>query len=442
MADIRPFRGICFNTSRFGSDVSGLVCPPFDVISADQQTALYERDAHNVIRLELTRQAPTDPPTAKYERAAEDYRAWLRDGVLVQDAEPALYLYACRFTTGGETHERRGLIAALRLEQWERGIVRPHERVLAGPIEDRIQLMRACRANLSPIWGLYRDASGATAALWEATGKGEPALRAIDRDGAEHSVWRCLDGAAVSRFHAALSGEPIYIADGHHRYTTALQLRAELAGDGDPDAAPNFVMTHLVPAEDPGLPVTGIHRIIATGEAVDAAHLLSTLSEWFELEEHRGDASTLCARLESAGPGRPAFGLYSPRLGVKLFARLRGDVVPAAFAGDHSEAWRRLDAAAAHTLCIDQGFRGGTEGLLASGRLTYAYSVQEVEQVFETDRGDLALLLAGTPVDQVLAVADAQDRMPEKSTYFYPKPVTGAVIASLSGLVRSPQANL
>ena len=166
MADIRPFRGVRFHSVRFGQDVSRLVCPPFDVISPQLQSQLYEQDPHNMIRLELTRKDSAEGGD-RYAQAAADYAAWLAEGVLAQDDTPALYLYQCRFSVADVPQERHGLIAALHLEPWERRIVRPHERVLPGAIEDRIQLMRACRANFSPIWGLYRDPLDTTAALWE-----------------------------------------------------------------------------------------------------------------------------------------------------------------------------------------------------------------------------------------------------------------------------------
>jgi uncharacterized protein (DUF1015 family) len=304
--------------------------------------------------------------------------------------------------------------------------------------------MRACRANFSPIWGLYREAGDATSHLWDLVSGQEPDVRAVDREGAEHAVWRCTDRAAVARFHETLADEPVYVADGHHRYTTALQYRQETAG-ADPNAASNFVMAHLVRSTDQGLPVTGIHRIVRTDGSPDAAGLRTVFSEWFDLEDHAGDAASLFARLHEPEARRPAFGVFSPRLGITALARLKVDRIPSELAGDHSEAWRTLDAAALHTLAIDRAFAGGTQALLESGRLTYAYGVEEVERSIqsgpshhptgETSGGDLALFLAGTPVEQVLAVADAQDRMPEKSTYFYPKPVTGIVFASLSGEV-------
>jgi uncharacterized protein (DUF1015 family) len=439
LADVRPFPGVRFNLARAGEDLSNLVCPPFDVISPEQQAALYARDPHNAVRLELPMEEPGDA-TGKYRRAASEYAAWISEGVLVRDAEPALYLYECRFNHQGQSLRRRGLIAALRLEPWERRVVRPHERVLAGAIQDRIQLMRACHANFSPIWVLYRGLETQTEALWRIGEARPPEFHSVDRDGAEHAVWRCTDPAPLELFHGALLQQPVYIADGHHRYTTALQLRDEL-NPADPDSAANFVLAHLVQAEDPGLPVTGIHRLVRLDGETDGAALRTRLSDWFQLSAHDGDPAGLFAALQS-GPRPPAFGIYAPKLGLCHLASLKADAVPRELRGDHSEAWARLDAAAMHTLGIDRALPAGTQGLLDAGRLTYAYSVSEVEAAVETGRASVALFLAGTPVEQVLEVADAQDRMPEKSTYFFPKPLTGMVIASLDEHVPRPAANL
>lgn len=438
MADIRPFRGIRFNSERFGADLTELVCPPFDVISPDEQRALYARDAHNVVRLELPADEAGDQPGARYRRAADTFAAWQGDGVLSRDEAPALYLYRCRFRAGGEELERRGLIAALGLEEWDRGIVLPHEGVLQGAIEDRTQLMQACGANFSPIWVLYRDAREATENLWK-TVQGAPDATATDREGARHELWRCSDPVAVWAFHAALDSQPVYIADGHHRYTTALQFRRDHP-PSHPDHAVNFVLAHIVQADDPGLPVTGIHRLISVDGAPTADEIRKGLQEAFEIEDLDGTAGELFLRVQQAsGRGRgPAFGLYAPALGLRALARSRTELVPADVAGDHSEAWRRLDAAAMHAQFVDRVFPGGTAALQQSGRLTYAYSPQEVERELETGHADLALLLAGTPVAQVLAVADARDRMPQKSTFFYPKPVTGMVLASLTGSLPTP----
>lgn len=445
MADVRPFRGVRFNVERFGRDLAALVCPPFDVISPDLQSELYDRHPRNMVRLELTRELPGEDGAAKYQRAANDYSAWQADQTLVKDPTPAVYGYSCKFVVDGVDYERRGLIAALRLQSWEEGVVLPHERTLAGPIEDRMQLMRACRANFSPIWLVYRGAAEATGAVWNSLrGRSVDAWVFDAEQDTEHSLWVCTEPSVLAEFHAALREEPVYVADGHHRYTTALAFRDELRGSeqlptGD---AANFVLAHLVPAAEPGLTILGIHRLVRSDGDIDATALRAVLSQWFELDGAERGPAELLAELRATGGRGPAFAVWAPRLGVAAIARLRAEAVSLDLAADRSPAWRRLDAVALHVLGIDPAFPGGTAALLAEGRLTYAHSLSEIERGLETGKGDVAFFLRGTPIEQIMAVADARDRMPEKSTFFYPKPVTGAVMASLSGEVPNPNPNL
>ncbi|MEA2642869.1 MAG: hypothetical protein QOF51_4263 [Chloroflexota bacterium] len=439
MADIRPIRGLRYNAARFGRDISSLVCPPFDVISPAEQSQLYERHPKNAIRLELTRQGPGDAPDARYQQAAVDFAAWRDEGTLVEESAPALYAYAEEFDGGRRV--RRGLIAAMCLEPWERRIVLPHERTLSAAKADRMALMQACMANFSPIWGLYRDADGVTGQLWASIGDRAPDEEAVDGEGVRHRVWAVTDTGLAAQFHEALDDAPVYIADGHHRYTTALIFRDELrqqANTWDADAAPNFVLTYLVEGSDPGLVVLGTHRLIKAPSGVDEATVRKTLAEDFELQDVEGGPTGLLARLEQLPEG-PAFAVWAPSHGMSLIARLRDPQgVPESVAEGHSAAWRRLDLAALHSVAIDRLFPEGTTELSESGRLTYPRSISELDKAVATGAADLAFLLRATPVGQIMAVADAGDLMPEKATFFYPKPQSGMVIASLRGSVPLP----
>jgi uncharacterized protein (DUF1015 family) len=436
MADVRPFHGIRFNTARFGRDVTDLVCPPYDVISPAEQAALYARHDANYVRLELTRGEPGDQPGDRYQRAGDQYRAWRREGILVEEPAPAIYAYLQSFTLDGAQHERRGLVAALRIEPWDRRIVRPHERTLSGPKQDRLNLMHACRVNFSPIWGLYRDRSGATGRIWRAVLGRAPDAEATDGDGVRHSLWAVAEIGVLRGFEAAVAEEPVYIADGHHRYETAMRYQTEMREQAerfDANNAANFVLAYLVESSDPGLFVLGTHRILSLPRPLDRDTLTSTLSRWFYVQEAPSQPAALLAALERARPGA-AFGVWAPRLGVSaLVRRADPDGVPADFADDHSGAWRRLDLAALHTLAIDQLVPEGTSALSESGRLRYARTLTEVEATVNEGQADVAFLVRHTPVTQVMAVADAGDLMPEKSTYFYPKPVSGLVLAGLEG---------
>lgn len=435
LADIRAFRGIRYNVSRFGRDVSDLVCPPYDVISPEEQMALYARHPRNAIRLELTRPEPTDSSEAdRYQRAAKWFSEWRATDVFTPETRPALYAYAQDFSVDGSARQRRGLLAALRLEPWEKRIVRPHERTLSGPKRDRLELMRASHASFSPIWGLYASAPGATTQLWDSVQARACDAEADDRDGVVHRIWTVYDSALVRSFHDALRDSPVYIADGHHRYETAMHHEDETCASSScsQDAAVHFTLAYLVDVADPGLIVLGTHRLIRSPRPLDVERVRTTLAAAFDLERHEGGPTALLAAL-GTDRDRPAFGVWAPSLGLSLVARLRGREVPEAAAPGRSAAWRRLDLAALHTLAIDRVYPEGTTALSESGRLLYARATEEAERAMSAGEVDIVFFVRHTSVHQVTAVADAGDLMPEKSTYFYPKPVTGLVIASLEG---------
>jgi uncharacterized protein (DUF1015 family) len=411
------------------------VCPPYDVISPGEQAAFYEKHPHNAIRLELTRSDLNDrSDNDRYRRAASDFAAWQSENVLIREPAPALYAYSHAFTLDGMQRERRGLLAALRVEPWDRRTVRPHERTLSGPKRDRLELMRASRANFSPIWGLYAEAPNATRDLWETISASEPDAEATDGEGVVHRTWVVTDPSLIRSFHSRLSDSPVYIADGHHRYETAMHYEAERcsAEPCSADAAVHFTLAYLVDVADPGLIVLGTHRLIRSPRPLDAEEVARTLDASFDLERGADGPTALLEALQLAGD-RPAFAVWAPPLGLSAVARLRDGAVAEAVAADKSEAWRKLDLAALHTLAIDRIYPEGTSELSESGRLLYARAIHDVERAMGAGEIDLAFLVRHTAVQQVTAVADAGDLMPEKSTYFYPKPVTGLAIASLDG---------
>lgn len=435
LADIRALHGIRYNTSRFGRDISDLICPPYDVITPDEQAALYARHPNNAVRLELTKSEPTDQSDGdRYQRAAHWFSGWRSTQVLTPEPRPALYAYSQDFSLDGAARQRRGLLAALRLEPWEKRVVRPHERTLSGPKRDRLELMRACHASFSPIWGLYANAPGATAELWNSIAARASDAEAIDDDGVAHKIWVVTDDAILDSFHDSLTDSPVYIADGHHRYETAMRFEDETCESSQCSeaAAVHFVLAYLVDAADPGLIVLGTHRLIRSPRPLDADQVRRTLEPSFDLEPRAGGPSALLPALHSDAD-RPAFGIWAPSLGVSVVARLRGTEVAESAAPGRSAAWRKLDLAALHTLAIDRLYPEGTTELSESGRLLYARVPEEAERAMNAGEVDLVFFVRHTPVHQVTAVADAGDLMPEKSTYFYPKPVTGLVVASLEG---------
>lgn len=439
MVDVRPFRALRYNSATLGVDLSAVTCPPYDVISRKDREALVARDPRNVVRLELPRSSEEDGDP--YRAAADQLDMWLRDGTLVQDSRAAFYAYRVDFAAEGGRLQRRGLIAALRLDEGEPRMVRPHERTLPGPKQDRLRLMRACRANFSPIWCLYRERTGATDAFWSHVATLSPLARAVDADEVRHTLWAVVDEGIVKRLRAALALVPVYIADGHHRYETTLYYRSEMrsAGDEGADASANFAMTYFVDSEDAGLVVLGTHRLLhVPADRGDLSSIVcEALAGAFELYEGRATLHELYRQVADADP-RPAFGVWCPPAGISLVARPRGDgLVPEDLAGGHSDAWRGLDLAVLHTTFLDPLFPEGAARLVERGLLRYTRDLGEVQEAVAQDDRTVALLVRPTPIEHIMAVADAGDRMPEKSTYFFPKPVTGLVMASLAGRVSS-----
>ncbi len=246
MAHVHPFRGWRYDVAQVG-DLSDVTCPPYDVIDGEFQERLYEQHPCNVIRLELNRDEPGDSgPDEKYRRAAEFLRRWVHQGVLIQEHEDSLYVYHQVFEWEGREYTRRGFLGRIRLERFGEGKVFPHEQTLSGPKADRLKLLEACQTNLSPIFGLYPDDDNAVQAPLEQAIPAITPLEATDHLGVVHRLWPVSDHATIEQVRRLLREKPIFIADGHHRYETAINYRDGLTAGGKlagPDAPANFVMT-------------------------------------------------------------------------------------------------------------------------------------------------------------------------------------------------------
>ncbi|MGH2368022.1 MAG: DUF1015 domain-containing protein [Chloroflexota bacterium] len=448
MAEVRPFRGLRFDPSQV--DLSAVVCPPYDVISPTEQQAYHARDAHNIVRVELGL-APTDPrvPGNRYALAADALARWRQEGILVPDGKPAMYLYEQQFSLGDRPLARRGLLVAGRLHDWSEGAVLPHEGTRAGPKEDRLALLRATETNVSPLWLLYDDGDGrvgaAVAAGWE------QALDGVAESGGERHTLRVVDEPAALRAVVdAFAGRPLYIADGHHRYETAQIYRDErrqAAGQADPDAGYEFALMLLVALDDPGLVVLPTHRLVRNLDR-SPDEVREALARWLSLTLLTlpdGDDAAVGSAVEravaEAGKRSHAFALYE-RGGAWLL-RPRDDVDwRALLPGGHSDAWQGLDVAMLDALVIRGPCGISAEGEAAhadatshapSDKLAYVSNVAGAVTAVRSGEADQAYFLNPTRVEQVCAVAAAGDRMPPKSTYFVPKPVTGLVLHLLDG---------
>lgn len=432
MADVRPLHGIRYAPEVVG-DLAQVVTPPFDVISPEAQERYYERNPYNVVRLELGKITPTDTNlNNRYTRAARTLAEWRLSGVLRQEETPAYYAYQQKFTHGGQSYTRTSLCARVRLEPWEKHVVLRHEFTRKKDKDDRLQLLRACSVNLSPIMAMYSDPQGRMRKLL-GNALATPEVHITDEAGEEHLLHPVSDPTLVERIQDFFSERQLYIADGHHRYETALNYRNERRearqGLAEDDAL-NFVMMTLVDLDDPGLICLATHRLLNDLSADVLANLTSeNLGHYLTVREiAHVDASTL-RELERAGEEAPSFVLATPKQSWLLSLNEQGRA-RVADAG-HSDAWKALDVSIAHTLILEDLLHLQAEDLAAGKYVTYTHEEQEALDAVNNSKAQAALFLNATRVRQICDIADADDQMPQKSTYFYPKLITGLVMNPL-----------
>jgi uncharacterized protein (DUF1015 family) len=430
MADVRPFCALRYDAAL--ADPALTIAPPYDVISPEQQAALYERSAHNIVRIEYGEQRVTDTAAdSRYTRAARDLGTWRAAGVLTRDAAPVVYAYRQEFEWEGARHARMAYFAAVRLEAWDAGVIKPHEHTLSGPKADRLDLLRATRTQVSPVYSLFRARAGAAPAMPAMPGE---ALYDVVADGQRHVLSAVRDEAQLQAFAAHLAACDVYIADGHHRYETALTYRNECrdrAAAWTGDEPENFVLMALTDAADPGLLVLPTHRLLDPPRL--PADALAQVAGHFRVEDvTAGGLAALLASLAAAGPGDTRFGaigLAPGALHVLTLADRAG--IEALMPAEQPPAWKRLDVSVLQLGILAPVFGIDDSVLAAGGAVAYTQDPRQAEAAVATHEARVAFLLNATPVDQVLAVADAAGRMPQKSTYFYPKLPTGLVLNAL-----------
>jgi uncharacterized protein (DUF1015 family) len=427
LADVRPFRALTYDPARV--DLSRVLCAPYDVINPAQQAEYYDRDPHNAVRIVLAR----GDGDQRYRDAARDLEVWLAAGILVRAPEPAFLVHRHTFGVGGETVARLGLIAAVALEPWQTGAVRPHERTMPVPKEDRLQLMRATHADTEPIWVFHPDPRASLGEQLAATAATPPHLAAdfIPASGGavaaapaeKHELWRLDDRAGVEDIRVIARRLDLYIADGHHRYETAL-FHAEEA-DGGPDAATRFKVMLLTALEDPGLLVLPTHRLVKLGSGHTVEGMLHTLVEggWTAIET--GSLTEVERRLAApASAGRVGFGLYA----AGQITYLEGTIA-APEEGPAADLVAPLDVALIHEGILKPFMGVGSAEQAAGDVVAYTRDPGEVIARVDAAEFDLGILLRPPTLEQVKAVADAGGSMPQKSTYFWPKPASGLVMA-------------
>ena len=437
MATVVPFRGVRFNLARAGA-IEEVVCPPYDIISHEQQQALYRRNPHNVIRLEYGLESPGDTENDnRYVRASALLEEWLRDGAVQADDIPAFYIYEMEYRSAGKNRKLRGFIGLVKLEDYESGVIRPHETTLSGPKTDRLNLLRACKASFSQIFSLFPDPDGTMMrALAAAPASDVREVRTADK--VTHRLWPLIDQPAIDMISSSLRNREIFIADGHHRYDTALNYRNErrkAAGSFTGQEGFNFVSMFLAPIEDPGLTVLPAHRALFNLEDFHPRKFEEDLNRYFNIERidfdqhsETADRRTVLDTMSHRADHAHIFGMRVKEEHSYYLLTLRNETDMDSIIPGKSAAYRRLDVSILHHLIIDRllGIRMDTHKL----GLNIEYIKEADAAVKRVANGDvdIVFLMNPTKVSEVRDVALAGERMPQKATYFYPKLLTGLVM--------------
>jgi uncharacterized protein (DUF1015 family) len=431
MPDVRPFRGIRYDIARVGA-LSEVVAPPYDVIDPALQDRLYQASPHNIIRLELNREEPGDGPiTNRYTRAASFLRDWRREGVLREDDHPALYVYHQTFEVEGHTHTRKGFLGRVRLERFGEGDVYPHEQTLSGPKADRLALFNATRFNLSPIFGLYPDPEAEVLRAAEAGIKDRTPLEAVDHLGVLNRLWPVTDAATHTAVQGLMARKSIFIADGHHRYETGLRFREDLAEAGQlsgPDDPASFCMMMLVGMSDPGLLILPTHRLVSGFPGLTMERLVERLAPEFECvmtPAGPGQARAVWEAIE-AEDAQECLGFGTVADGGWVLARLRSDATMDRLRPDQGADWRSLGVSILHELVLKHLL-----GQVGNASCRYVHLISEVEDDVARRGCDLACLIPPAGMGHVESIASSLEKMPPKSTYFYPKLLSGLVLNPL-----------
>ena len=435
MPEIRAFRALRFDPSVVG-DLNTVICPPYDVIGPELHETLLRRNSRNAVRIDLPQTLPGDEPDDRYRRAGKLLTEWRADGTLHKDLYPGIYVYEQSYKIPGTRRSRSqiGFFGRLRLETFGPGAgVLPHERTLSAPKEDRYKLMRATSVNTSPVVGLYTDKRGASIRALKAIAATPPDIDVTDDDGVRHRLWAVKEkgpfAAQVAAIVAVAGREPITIADGHHRYETAIRYRDERRGNrtGEADPASDHVLMLFLETTRQKLTVLPTHRVVRELGDAGVATFLSRAPELFDVEPLPGrvELEAAFASVDKSPGGEGRFGLWTRHGGAILRAR-RDDF--ARFLPPGGDALRRLDVTLLQT-ALNRLVKIDREAI-AAGRLAYTKSVREaLDWVDEAhDGADMAFLLDPTPVAEIAAVATDGEVMPQKSTYFYPKALTGLII--------------
>ena len=440
MPRIYPFRGVHFDTAKFGKDLTRVTTQPYDRIGPELQDEYYRRHENNLIRVILRRE---EPGRDRYQDAAATLDGWLQSGVLVRDAKPALYVYHQVYRTSQGTKTRKGLSALVQIDEPGKGKILPHEQTHTGPKIDRLNLIRAAKAHTEQVFFLYSDPEKAVNRVCDEAAKGTPDLEATDDLGETHRVWRLEDPAKIRTIQKSLEPKECIIADGHHRYETSWNFKQEWVRKGAEAAGPETpdnVLAALVNMDD-DLTIFGTHRLCTDIPGFDLAKVLTGAKRAFDIREYpfSGDGEEKSARAEMLedmkveGLSKPCFGVAAKHSRAHHLFVVRDVKAAAALVKDkRSEDWRSLDVCLLHTLVLEGLLGVGPQQLAAEKNVEYLRSADEaVEKTRAPGPYQAAFLVNPVRLDQIRRVVRNGERFPQKTTDFYPKLLTGLLLCKL-----------
>ena len=440
MANIIPFRGLRYNINKI-DELSHVTTPPYDVISSEAQQNFYDKNEYNIIRLELGKDFNDDSASNnKYTRATSFLDTWIKDEILIQEDSPAIYVYDQKFSTPeGEVKTRRGLVVLVKLAEFSEGIVLPHEYTLSKAKVDRFNLMQATNSNISQIFSLYNDKTEVIQILNRHTTSNTPQIDYTNSDNIHEQLWILKDDQIISEVQNALLNKQLFIADGHHRYETALNYRNKLSAENPEHTGNelyNYVMMTLVDMNDPGLLVFPTHRVIKNVDSFDSKDFFKFVSKFFHVDkveyDPNKDKNHISNQIKAA--------LEEKLLDYKSFVFLDGienayyilTLNDISFIENNiphkAPAYRELDVAILHSIILEQYFKIDAENMAQQTNLSYTRNISEAFEWIESKVYQCAFFLNPTLVSQVKEVSLANEKMPQKSTYFYPKLTTGLVM--------------
>lgn len=424
MANVKPFRAISYNQEKI-KDLSRVACPPYDVISSSKQQYYYGLSPHNFIHILLGRDIGGED---KYERSAGYFRDWLKNKILIQDDNPGIYFYEQQYNIRGERKSRLGFIALLSLEE-KKSAVFAHEHTCPGPKEDRLKLLNAVRANLSPIFVLFPDPRRIIQRIWRQHLQGKnPFIDIIDDEKTAHKLWKLDSPEALDKIRANLQDTNVFIADGHHRYEVACAWRDEMKKKSDKKTAEedfNYILTYFTNIESHGLTILPIHRLIRLGAALDTRNFIAGLQDYFEVKEVK-DKTQLFFLMEKGSQAEHILGMYKDKKYRLL--RLKNAKVLDKMVGDKPKEYRELDVSVLNYIILKKIL-----GIELEDKESLTFNPHADELIRQVDDNPLyiAFFLNPVKIGQMMSVALLGEKMPAKSTYFYPKVLSGLVINKL-----------